>query len=175
MSLKPIRDEIDSIDEQLLQLFVRRMDCAKKVAEYKLENGLPVFNAEREEAILEKVESDAGEYGKCARQLYSSIMGISRSIQHNMLGSGQKIKNEILCAKDEVPFLSDSVRVACFGAEGSYANKATGIVFPNKTPDFYPSFQEVFEAVQNGAAEFGVIPIENSSAGSAERSRKGVE
>lgn len=166
MSLKPIRDEIDSIDEQLLQLFVKRMDCSKRVAEYKLENGLPVFNAEREEAILEKVESSAGEYGKCARQLYSSLMGISRSIQHNMLGSGQKIKNEILCARDEAPFLSDSVRVACFGAEGSYASKATGIVFPNTTPDFYPSFQEVFEAVQNGAAEFGVIPIENSSAGS---------
>ncbi len=166
MSLKPIRDEIDNIDNQIIELFKQRMNCSKKVAEYKLENGMQIFNAEREMQILDAVEEKAGIYGGSARQLYSTIMEISRALQHDMLGSGEKIRNEILSADKNIPFASDRVQVACFGVPGTYAHQATLKVFPNCTPHFYPSFQDVFSAIQNGEAEFGVVPIENSSAGS---------
>ena len=166
MSLKPIRDEIDNIDNQIIELFKQRMNCSKKVAEYKLENGMQIFNAEREMQILDAVEERAGIYGGSARQLYSTIMEISRALQHDMLGSGEKIRNEILSADKNIPFASDRVQVACFGVPGTYAHQATLKVFPNCTPHFYPSFQDVFSAIQNGEAEFGVVPIENSSAGS---------
>lgn len=166
MSLKPIRDEIDKIDNQIIELFSQRMECSKKVAEYKLENGMQIFNAERENQILDSVEKKAGIYGGGARQLYSTIMQISRALQHDMLGSGEKIRNEILSADKNIPFHSDDVKVACFGVPGTYAHQATLKVFPQVSPNFYPSFQDVFSAIQNGEAEFGVVPIENSSAGS---------
>lgn len=166
MSLKPIRDEIDEIDNQLIQLFTKRMECSKKVAQYKLENGMPIFNPEREKQILDSVEEKAGVYGGSARLLYSTIMELSRALQHDMLGSGNTLKNEIFTADTSVPFSSDSIRIACFGAAGTYAHQAAKKVFPNAEPKFYSPFKEVFKAIQNGEADFGVIPIENSSAGS---------
>ena len=60
MSLKPIRDEIDKIDEQLIELFKKRMECSKKVAEYKVERGIPVLNEQREKEILEDVAKKSG-------------------------------------------------------------------------------------------------------------------
>lgn len=166
MSLKPIRDEIDSIDEQLIELFKKRMECSQKVAKYKLENGLPIFNAEREEQILESVSEKAGKYGSSAKILYSTIMELSRALQHDMLGSGEELKNKILSANTSIPFNSENIKVACFGIPGTYAHKATRKIFPNVIPKFYGHFQDVFFAIQNDEAEFGVIPIENSSAGS---------
>ena len=68
MDLKNIRVEIDSIDEQIVELFKRRMDCSVKVAESKIESGTPVLNPKREEEIMNKVEELGGEYGKYARK-----------------------------------------------------------------------------------------------------------
>ena len=166
MSLKPIRDEIDQIDKQLIELFTRRMECSKKVAQYKLENGMKIFNAEREQQVLDSVAEKAGEYSGSAKLLYSTIMELSRALQHDMLGSGNKLKNRIVAAQRNLPFQSDKVRVACFGVSGTYAHMAAKKVFPNAEPEFYSPFKEVFRAIQDGKADFGVVPIENSLAGS---------
>ena len=166
MSLRPIRDEIDSIDSELIELFRRRMDCSRRVAQYKMENGMEIFNPERESQVLDNVEKRAGEYGGSARLLYATIMELSRAVQHDMLGSGADLKNRIMNASPEIPFDSDSIRVACFGVPGTYAHRAAMKVFPNCRPEFYSPFREVFGAILNGQADFGVVPIENSSAGS---------
>lgn len=166
MSLKPIRDEIDEIDKQLIELYKRRMECSKKVAQYKMENGLPILNAEREKIVLDSVEESAGEYGASARLLYATIMELSRALQHDMLGSGTSLRNEIRTAQDSVPYNDSDIRVACFGAPGAYAHKACKKIFPNSEPVFCSPFREVFRMIQTGEADFGVIPIENSSAGS---------
>src|SRR5699024_6013266 len=78
MTLEEIRREIDGIDAQLLPLLQRRMDCAKQVADYKAAHGLPVFNAAREEQILERVAAQAGEYSGEARLFYATLMEMSR-------------------------------------------------------------------------------------------------
>ncbi len=166
MSLKPIRNEIDNIDEQIIELFIRRMECSKKVAQYKLANGMKIFNAERERQVLDSVAEKAGEYGGSARLLYSTVMELSRALQHDMLGSGNDLKNRIVGAEENLPFQSDKVRIACFGAQGAYAHMASKKVFPDAVPEFYSPFKEVFRAIQDGKADFGVVPIENSSAGS---------
>lgn len=166
MSLKPIRDEIDKVDDQLIKLYAQRMELSKRVAEYKHENGLPIFNEEREIQVLDSVEKKAGEHGKSARVLYQTIIQLSSSLQRDMLGSGAALKNEIISADVEPPFLSENVRVACFGVAGTYAHNATKKIFPNAQPKFYSPFSDVFKAIQNGEADFGVVPIENSSAGS---------
>lgn len=166
MSLEEIRNEIDAIDEELLSLFIRRMECSRRVAQYKYDNGLPIFNAQREEQILDKVESAAGDYGSSARQLYTSIIQLSRSLQHDMLGSGENLRQHILHAQKHIPYASDDQRVICFGVPGTYAHKACRSFFPKVTPVFRPTFHEVFTALENEEADFAVIPIENSSAGS---------
>lgn len=120
MSLEEIRNEIDAIDEELLSLFIRRMECSRRVAQYKYDNGLPIFNAQREEQILDKVESAAGDYGSSARQLYTSIIQLSRSLQHDMLGSGENLRQHILHAQKHIPYASDDQRVICFGVPGTY-------------------------------------------------------
>lgn len=166
MDLKDIRDDIDSIDGQIIELFKKRMDCSAKVAQYKAENGMAVFNPEREKKILDKVEEQAGQYGGSARLLYSTIMELSRGVQHDMLGSGAELKNRIYSAEKKLCADNDNVRVACFGAHGAYAHMAANKVFPDAEPKFYSPFREVFRAISVGEVDFGVIPIENSSAGS---------
>lgn len=166
MDLNEIRNKIDDIDNQITELFQRRMECAKSVAEYKLENGIPVFNPEREQKILDRVEERSGAYGSSARQLYATIMELSRALQHDLLGSGQDLKNHIFSAEKNIPYNSKDVSVACFGIPGAYAHRAAKLVFPDASPEFCPSFQDVFYAIQSGKAQFGVVPIENSSAGS---------
>lgn len=81
--LTEIRTEIDSIDNELLELFKRRMDCSKAVAEYKEANNIPIFNAQREEEILNSVEQKGGEYGEYARELFKKIMELSRDLQRD--------------------------------------------------------------------------------------------
>ncbi len=76
-NLSEIRTEIDSIDEQIIELFKKRMDCAKEVGNYKKANNIPVLNQARENEILDAIEERGGEYGSYARLLYSNIMGYS--------------------------------------------------------------------------------------------------
>ena len=90
--LGELRDEIDQIDSQLLPLFLRRMACSQRVAQLKGEAGMPVFAPQREQAILEKVRTEAGEEGGAAAALYASIMAISRAKQHQMLQGGGPIR-----------------------------------------------------------------------------------
>ena len=129
MNLNEIRTEIDKADRQLIEAFIKRMECSQRVAEYKLENGIPVFDPAREQIILDKVEKQAGIYRDSARLLYSTIMELSRALQHDMLGSGEELKNAILCSRSSVPFNSDSLRIACFGVKGSYAHRAERQLF----------------------------------------------
>ena len=166
MDIQEIRKEINEIDRELSALFARRMECSKEVAKYKLKNGMPIFDPEREVQILDAVEKSTGEYGFYARRLYSEIMELSRSLQYDMLDSGSELKNTILSAEKDIPYDSDSVRIACFGVPETYSHSACRRLFPNSRPEFYPTFRELFEAMQSDKAQFGIIPIENSSAGS---------
>jgi len=86
MDLEKIREQIDEIDAQILELFCRRMDVVKGVAEYKIKNNMQVLRPEREKAILERVRADAGEeYGDYAADLFENIMRVSRQMQQKMI------------------------------------------------------------------------------------------
>lgn len=87
--LSEIRTEIDSIDNELTELFKRRMDCSKAVAEYKNANNIPVFNAAREEEILNSVERQGGEYGKYAREFFAKIIELSRDLQNDVMSGNE--------------------------------------------------------------------------------------
>ena len=80
-----IRSEIDSIDDQIIELFKRRMDCAKDVAEYKYENNIPILNVQREEEILSSVQKKGGKYYLYSRMLFEEIMSLSRALQEEYI------------------------------------------------------------------------------------------
>ena len=165
MDLGIIREEIDTIDKELLELFKKRMECSIKVAEYKKENGIPIVNTARENEILDEVKKNGGEFGYAARLLFSNIMELSKGIQHDIIGSGKDIRRKISNADKKITFCSDT-RIALQGIEGANSHEAALRLFPECKTLFYKSFSKVFEAVDKGEADYGILPVENSSAGS---------
>lgn len=162
--LGQIRNEIDSIDKQLIDLFKRRMDCAKAVGEYKKENNISVLNQVRENEILDKVQEMGGEYGTFARLLYSNIMELSRALQHTIMGSGKALKDDILNASAQME--TTNIKVAYQGIKGANGHEAVLRLFPKSIPTNYKTFSDVFDAVDKGEVSYGVLPVENSNAGS---------
>lgn len=163
MTLEEIRAEIDGIDEQLLPLFLRRMDCAKRVAKIKGKSGQPVFNEAREQQILDEMSRGAGDYAGETRILFSNLMAMSRAVQHRLLQSGAPLREAVRAASPEAP---RAERVACLGQEGSFSHEALLKLYPDAKPLFHEDFASIFAAVQSEDADLGVLPVENSSAGS---------
>lgn len=83
--LSEIRNEIDNIDNELIELFKRRMDCSKAVAEYKTANNIPILNAQREEEILNTVAQKGDEYGEYTKEFFKKILELSRDLQHKII------------------------------------------------------------------------------------------
>lgn len=162
--LSEIRKEIDQIDNELIALFKRRMDCAKEVGIYKKANNIPVLNQKREDAILAEVQKKGGEYGAAARLLFSNIMELSRALQHNIIGSGQALRNLITAAR-EMPS-ADGVTVAFQGIKGANSYEAAQRLFPGAELTDRKTFEDVFDAVDKEEVTFGILPVENSTAGS---------
>lgn len=165
MDLKDIRQEIDRIDKQLLSLFNERMKCSIQVAEYKKEHNLPIFNSEREKEILDKVEKDGGEFGYQSRVLFADMIELSKGIQYDIMGAENPLRKVLANAQNTVRKEKD-MKIALQGIEGANSHEATNRLFPECQPIFYKSFEKVFKAVESGEADYGVLPVENSSAGS---------
>ena len=162
--LNGIRQEINEIDEKLTELFRRRMDCARDVAEYKKANDIPILNAEREREVLDRVQERGGEYGLPARLLYTDIMELSRALQHTIVGSGSELRRQLAEAEELLP--TKGVKVAYQGIKGANGHEAAIRLFPDAEKVSCKSFADVFRTVDEGGASFGVLPVENSTAGS---------
>ncbi len=164
--LDSIRKEINDIDAQLIELFKQRMDCAKRVGEFKKENNLPILNQQRENEILDVVEKEGQEYGYASRLLFSNIMELSRDLQHDIVGSGNALKNTIESAKSIFDREDSNLKIACQGISGANSHQASKLIFTNSQPVFKKTWEDVFKAVESGEVNYGVLPVENSSAGS---------
>jgi len=171
MELQDLRQQIDSIDRQLVELFKQRMDCSAGVAEYKREHGMPVLDASRERALLEKISNLAGEeLEDYTRTLYATILSLSRSYQHTRLGETSRLQGEINNALDSTPKLfPERAMVACQGVEGAYSQIAAERLFKLPNIVFFSGWEKVFSAIESGMCRYGVIPIENSTAGSVKK------
>ena len=167
-SLDASRAAIDRIDRELVKLFCERMSVSADVAEYKRSVGKAVTDASRERALLCKISELAGpEMEEYARTLYASILSISKAYQHERLNTSSKLEGKISAAvKDTSPFFPARAKVACQGVEGAYSLKATEKLFACPEVSFYKTFDDVFAAIDRGECRYGVLPIENSTAGS---------
>lgn len=161
--LLEIRGEIDAIDEKLLPLFLQRMNCSERVAEIKRGVGIPVYAPKREQEILDRVAERAGAYGPSAKALYSAMMAVSRARQHQLLEGGEELRRLEKTARRTLPAPS---RVVCQGVEGAYSHKAANMLYPQAPIAFVPDFRQVFAAVEEEPESLGVLPVENSAAGS---------
>lgn len=170
MDLLELRNEIDKLDDELIPLLLKRMDISRQVAEYKVQNGIPVLNEQRELEILEDVASKCGEQGEVIKTVFSAIMDASRALQHKIIGGGVELRNLIDNAECGKNLTANGEPIACQGVQGAYSGEAAKALFPDSPIDFHKQFEDVFEAVNQNKARFGIIPVENSTAGSVHES-----
>ena len=167
MELSEIRTKIDAVDDQLLQLFLERMDLAEEVAAYKNEHHLPILNKQREREVLAKVTEKAGDKERYAYHLYSTLFELARSRQAELINAPTKVAAQVeasLAAGD--PVFPQTGLVACQGVEGANSQVACDRILPRGNIVYVKTFDAVVSAVESGLCKFGVLPIENSSNGS---------
>jgi len=168
MSIENLRSQIDVIDNQLVDLFKDRMQICLEIAKYKKASGMPVFDVSRERSLLHKVTDRAG--SDCEiymRVFFSMLMDVSRSYQHKYLAEASQLGETIKKAVEQTPQLfPERALVACQGIEGAYSQFACEKLFSLPNIMYFSSFEGVLNAVQNGLCRYGVLPIENSTAGS---------
>lgn len=166
MDLSELREKIDEIDAGIVELYEQRMEVCKNVAEYKISTGKKVFDSVREKEKLEKVKSmahnDFNRHG--VEELFEQLMSMSRKLQYRLLAENGSM--------GRLPFLgvdmldTENARVVFQGSEGSYSQAAMQEFFGKTVNSFHvQTFRDAMCAIEEGSADFAVLPIENSTAG----------
>ena len=167
MELSEIRTKIDAVDDQLLDLFLQRMELSEEVAAYKNEHNLPILNKAREREILAKVTEKSGEKERYAYHLFSTLFELARSRQAELINAPTRVQSQVeasLAAGG--PVFPQTGLVACQGVEGANSQVACDRILPRGNIVYVKTFEAVVSAVESGLCKFGVLPIENSSNGS---------
>lgn len=167
-TMESVRDEINGIDEELVRLFVRRMDASERMADVKRELSVPVQDPSRERSILSKVAKTVGpDLENEARLLFTTLMSISRGRQRAELAGENKFAKSVAEAiSSTASSFPSSATIACPGIEGSYSQQAACRLVNFPTIFYFKGFDDVFSAVEKGMCDYGVLPIENSAVGS---------
>ncbi len=167
MELSEIRTKIDAVDDQLLDLFLQRMELSEEVAAYKNEHKLPILNKTREREILAKVTEKSGEKERYAYHLFSTLFELARSQQAELISAPTKVAAQVEAslAAGEAVFPQTGL-IACQGVEGANSQVACDRILPRGNIVYVKTFEAVASAVESGLCKFGVLPIENSSNGS---------
>ena len=171
LDLNQLRKEINEVDAEIVELFKKRMDIAASVAEYKKQNGLPVLDAARERALLARISDMSGEkFEGYARTLYHTMLDVSRAYQYTRLNSHSEVYENIKTSLENTADVFPArARVACQGVEGAYSQIAAEKLFELPHIRYCASFDDVFTAIEKGECRYGVLPIENSTAGSVKK------
>ena len=168
MNLDKARSQINGINDEMLKLFLERMELSSHVAKAKAQMGKAIFDAKRERDILDKITAQAGpDMDIYARRFFENLFSLSRTFQAEELFKETAFTKEVEAAVAAAPNLPPQRgTVACCGIFGSNAQMACDKLLPLSQILYVNSFQAVFDAVEEGLAQFGVLPIENSSNGS---------
>ncbi len=171
MDISQLRGQIDTIDDEIVRLFCQRMDVAAQIADYKKESKMPIFVPAREREKLVDVAQKAGdEMANYTRVLYSMIFELSRSYQSKRNVSTSALHERIVEAIESTPKLfPQAPMVACQGIEGAYAQIACERIFKSPFIMYFKNFDGVFNAIEQGLCKYGILPIENSTAGSVKK------
>ena len=168
MTLEELRAQIDEIDERLIRDFTDRMSVAEQIGAAKQEAGKPVMDPARERQkladVAAKLPPALEQYGYA---LWSMLFALSRSHQSALSPDPSPLRKVIETAMDQTDRLfPPKAAVACQGAEGAYSQLACDKLFKHPQVLYFSTFEAVFSAVESGFCRFGVLPLENSTAGS---------
>ena len=167
MELQDIRERIDSVDEQILKLFLERMELSEQVADYKREHHLPVLNKTREREILARVTERSGERERYAYHLFTTLMELGRARQAELLSTPTNVAAQVKEGlANGAELFPQTGLIACQGIEGANSQVACDKLLPRGHIMYVKTFRAVVSAVESGLCKFGVLPIENSSNGS---------
>ena len=164
--LLELREEIDKVDKQIVALFEERMQISEDVAKYKIANGKKVFDKDRERSKLETLkglaDNDFNRHG--IEELFQQIMSMSRKLQYQLLTENGAAGRLPFIAVDDIE--RENIRVVYQGVEGAYSHAAMREYFGKDVNCFHvKKWRDAMEAIAEGAADYAVLPIENSSAG----------
>lgn len=168
MDLKDLRVQIDGIDDQLVELFKKRLDIATEVARAKEAQGLPILNSAREREIVNRLTQELDdEMAGYVKILYTTLFDLSRAHQAECMKKHSVIGEKIEKALEETPELfPKSATVACQGIEGANSTIACEKMFARPSILYFNNFEGVIAAVEKGLCQYGILPIENSLHGS---------
>lgn len=171
MELDQLREQIDEIDDSLVSLFCQRMKVAEQIAGYKQSHHMPVYVPGREREKLMDVAQKAGpEMANYTRVLYSMLFELSRSHQSKISHKQTPLHRRIVQAIEQTPKLFPQAPcVACQGVEGAFSQIACEKIFKSPFIMYFENFESVFSAIENGLCQYGVLPLENSTAGSVKQ------
>lgn len=166
MDLGELRQQLDGIDRQIVELYEARMEVCAKVAEYKIETGKKVFDKVREteklKSVKEMTHSEFNSHG--IGELFEQIMAMSRKLQYQMLSEKGSMGKLPFIGVDELD--KKTARVVFQGAMGAYSQMAMEQYFGEQVNSFHvDTFRDAMSAIDEGSADFAVLPIENSTAG----------
>ena len=165
--LSVTREEIDKVDKEIVELIEKRMDLALEVAKYKMSTGKPIYDRQRELEKLEKLGGMASSEfnAKSVQELFSQIMSVSRRYQYSVIGDREKVIDGMFTQKETFE-ISAYTKVAYAGVPGAFAEMAMVDYFGENVEAInVKEFRDVANLVAEGKADYGVLPIENSSAG----------
>lgn len=166
MDLTELREQIDEIDAQIVSLYEQRMEVCRNVAEYKLGTGRKVFDSKREAEKIEKVKAMThNEFNsQGVEELFEQLMSMSRKLQYRMIAEKE--------GTGRLPFIgvehfdTADARVVFQGSEGSYSQEAMFRFFGEQVNSIHvDTFRDAMSAIDEGRADYAVLPIENSTAG----------
>ena len=171
MNLENYRASIDKIDSELLSLFEKRMDVVSQISEYKQANNLPTLDRKREISklaeIAENIRPDLSPY---AHTLFDTLFELSRVHQSDLRRATSQLSIEVKNAISNTENLfPPAATVACQGVEGAFSQLACSKIFARPNIQYFKTFDSVFSAIENGFCRYGVLPLENSSAGSVNK------
>lgn len=166
-ALEELRARLDEIDGQMVHLYEERMKVCEEVGAFKVQSGKRILDRQREKSklldVASKVEGDFNKTG--IQELYEQLMSMSRKLQYRQLVEAG--------ALGRLPFIAisslekETARVVFQGTEGAYSQAAMRQYFGKECNNFHVrTFREAMEAIEEGAADYAVLPIENSSSGS---------
>ena len=166
MELGELRKQLDEIDAKIVALYEQRMAVCSEVAEYKIESGKPVFDKKREEEKLEAVKAltENADNRRGVEELFEQLMSMSRKLQYRKLSEHGSLGKLPFIGVDKLEV--EGARVVFQGSEGAYSQAAMLRFFGEQVNNFHvDTFKEAMSAIEEGSADFAVLPIENSTAG----------
>ncbi len=166
--LQELRQRINEIDDNLVGLYLKRMEAVSQIAQAKSDINKAVNDTEREDSIIYRLSKDVPDQMKIyIKELYKTVFHTSKSYQTTLMNKSSKTADKLeKMLGEELATFPVSAAVACQGVKGANSGAVAKKIFPISNITYFKNFEGVFSAVENGLCEFGVLPIENSTAGS---------